>query len=124
MCNFLHTFTPSPILLQIGWLKIYWYGLFIALGALVAFLIFLYLAKKYSISKDTAYNLSFYLLIFGLLGDRLYYVLYAWPYYSQNLLDIFKIWQGGLAIHGAMIGGFLVIYFFSKKHKFNPWLIL
>jgi len=124
MFNFLHTFLPNPILLQIGWLKIYWYGLFIALGALVAFLIFLYLAKKYRISKDTVYNLSFYLLIFGLLGDRLYYVFYAWPYYSQNLLDIFKIWQGGLAIHGAMIGGLLVLYFFSKKHKLNPWLIL
>jgi phosphatidylglycerol:prolipoprotein diacylglycerol transferase len=116
MFNFLHTFQPQPILLEIGWLKIYWYGFLIAIGIVLAFLVILYLAKKYKLDKDHVYNLAFYLIVFGLIGDRLYYVIYAWDYYSQNLLDIFKIWQGGLAIHGAMIAGLLVLYIYGKKN--------
>jgi len=122
MFNFLHTFNPQPILLQIGFIKIHWYGFLIALGALLGFFVVLYLAKQYNIAKDDIYNLTFYLIIFGLIGDRLYYVVYAWNYYAQNWLDIFKIWQGGLAIHGAMIAGLLVIYFYCRHHKLNPWL--
>ena len=123
MFNFLHNFSPSPILVQIGFLKIHWYGLLIALGAFSGFLIVLYLAKQYGLKKDDIYNLAFYLIIFGLIGDRLYYVFYAWNYYSKNLLDIFKIWEGGLAIHGAMIAGFLVIYIYGQKMKISPWLL-
>lgn len=123
MFNFLHTFEPSPVLLQIGWLKIHWYGLLIAIGAVLGFWAVLYLARRYGIKKQQIYDLTFYLIIFGLIGDRLYYVFYAWDYYSQNLLDIFKIWQGGLAIHGAMIAGLIVIYLFAKKNKINPWLL-
>ncbi|MCX6744711.1 MAG: prolipoprotein diacylglyceryl transferase [Candidatus Parcubacteria bacterium] len=123
MFNFLHTFYPNPILLQIGWLKIHWYGFLIALGALLGLLVFLHLAKQYGLKKEQVYDLTFYLVIFGLIGDRLYYVIYAWPYYSQNWLDIFKIWQGGLAIHGAMISGLIVVYIFGKKQKINPWLL-
>jgi phosphatidylglycerol:prolipoprotein diacylglycerol transferase len=119
----LHTYNPQPILLQIGFLKIHWYGFLIAVGALLGFLVLLHLAKEYKLKKEDIYNYIFYLVIFGLIGDRLYYVIYAWPYYSQNLLDIFKVWQGGLAIHGAMIAGVLVMYFFGKKHKVNPWLL-
>jgi len=123
MINFLHTFEPQPILLQIGSFKIHWYGFLIAIGAVLGFVVVLYLAKQYKIKKDHIYNLAFYLIIFGLIGDRLYYVFYAWEYYSQNLLDIFKIWQGGLAIHGAMIAGLIVLYLYTKKHKLKLWLI-
>ena len=96
---------------------------FICLGFFLSFWAVLYLAKRYRIKKEQIYDLTFYLIIFGLIGDRLYYVFYAWDYYSQNLLDIFKIWQGGLAIHGAMIAGLIVIYLFAKKNKINPWLL-
>jgi phosphatidylglycerol:prolipoprotein diacylglycerol transferase len=119
----LHTYNPQPILVQIGFLKIHWYGFLIAIGALLGFLIVIHLAKEYGLKKEDVYNYLFYLIIFGLIGDRLYYVIYAWSYYSHNLLDIFKIWQGGLAIHGAMIAGVLVMYFFGKKYKINPWLL-
>lgn len=117
MFKLLHNFQPQPILLEISWFKIYWYGLLIALGILLSFSAILYLAKKYKLEKDHVYNLAFYLIIFGLIGDRLYYVIYAWDYYSQNLLDILKIWEGGLAIHGAMIAGLLVLYIYGKTHK-------
>jgi len=121
--NWLHNYSPQPILVKIGWLEIHWYGFLIALGAILAFVVVLKLGQKYGLKKEKIYDLAFYLIIFGLIGDRLYYVFYAWNYYSKNLLDIFKIWQGGLAIHGAMIAGILVIYFFGKKNKINPWLL-
>jgi phosphatidylglycerol---prolipoprotein diacylglyceryl transferase len=124
MFNFLHTFNPQSILFKLGFLEIHWYGFLIAIGAGLAFGVFYYLAKKYGLNKERVYDLTFYLVIFGLIGDRLYYVIYAWGYYSQNLLDIFKIWEGGLAIHGAMIAGIIVILVYAKRHKLSPWLIL
>lgn len=124
MFNFLHTYYPSPVLINLGWIQIRWYGLMIAIGALLGFLVLLYLGKRYGLKKDQLYDLTFYLVIFGLIGDRLYYVFYAWEYYSKNLLDIFKVWQGGLAIHGAMIAGLIVIYVFGRRKKINPWLLL
>ncbi|MFA5187835.1 MAG: prolipoprotein diacylglyceryl transferase [Patescibacteria group bacterium] len=124
MIQFLHNFLPQPILLHLAFLQIHWYGFLIALGALAGFGAVYSLARQYGIKKDDIYNLTFYLVIFGLIGDRLYYVFYAWPYYSQHLLDIFKIWEGGLAIHGAMIAGVLVIYIYGQRHKINFWLLL
>jgi len=124
MFYFLHNYLPSPILLKIGFLQIHWYGFLIALGALLGFLAVYHFAKQYGIKKDEIYDLTFYLIIFGLIGDRLYYVFYAWPYYSQHLGDILKIWEGGLAIHGAMIAGILVIIIYGQKHKINPWFLL
>lgn len=121
MFNWLHTYLPQPILLRLGPIEIHWYGFLIALGAFLGFLVLLYLIKQYGIKKDDFYNLAFWVIIFGLIGDRLYYVFYAWEYYSSHLLDIFKIWEGGLAIHGAMIAGILVTYIYCKKHKLNPW---
>jgi phosphatidylglycerol---prolipoprotein diacylglyceryl transferase len=124
MFNFMHTFNPQPILIKIGFLEIHWYGFLIALGACLAFAVVYYLSRQYALKNDDIYNLVFYAVIFGLLGDRLYYVFYAWEFYSKNLLDIFKIWEGGLAIHGAMIAGLAVVYIYAKKHKLSPWLIL
>jgi len=121
MFTWLHSFEPNPVLLDLSFIKIYWYGFLIAIGAILGFLIVLSLAKKYEIRKDDIYNLAFYVIIFGLIGDRLYYVFYAWDYYSQNLLDIVKIWQGGLAIHGAIIAGIIVVLIFAKKREINPW---
>lgn len=124
MFNFLHTFNPQPILIKLGFWEIHWYGLLIAFGALLGFLALYYLAKRYGLKKDDIYNLAFYVIVFGLLGDRLYYVIYAWQNYSQNLWDIFKIWEGGLAIHGAMIAGILVLLIYGKRHKIPFWLLL
>jgi len=123
MINFLHTYLPNPVLLDLGIIKIHWYGFLITLGIILGFIIIVNLAKKYQIEKNKIYDLAFWVLLVGLIFDRLYYVIYAWDYYQDNLLDIFKIWQGGLAIHGGIIGGFLALYLFSKKYKLN-WRLL
>jgi phosphatidylglycerol:prolipoprotein diacylglycerol transferase len=117
------TTSPSSILLHLGPVTVHWYGVLVVAGFLAGLGVLLYLFKNYGFKKEEAYDLFFYVIIFGLLGARLYYVAYAWSYYSENWLDIPKIWQGGLAIHGAIIGAFLTIYFYSQRKKWPVWLI-
>jgi len=113
---FLHTFQPSPIMLSFGPINIYWYGFFIVLGVISALLIAMKLGSYYGIKKETVIDLAFYLVIFGVIGARVYDVFFVeWSYFSGHLLDIFKVWQGGLAIHGAVIAGVITLYFFAKK---------
>lgn len=119
MFNFLHTFNPSPIIASIGPINIYWYGFFILLATLASLTVSLYLAKLYKIKTDTMIDLAFWLIIGGLLGARLYEALLELPYFLANPLSIFKIWQGGLAIHGAIIGGLLALWLYTKKNNFN-----
>jgi len=123
MINFLHTFSPNPILISLGPLHIYWYGMFIVLGILLAMSIAIKLASFYQVNKELIIDLAFYLIIGGVLGARIYDVLLNISYYSQNQLDIFKIWNGGLAIHGAIIAGCLIVYFYAKKKNINFWLL-
>ncbi len=121
--NFLHTFTPNPILINIGPLTIYWYGLFIVSGILAATLITLRLAGRAGVKKDTMVDLIFWAIIAGMVGARLYHVILELPYYLANPLDVFKVWQGGLAIHGAIIGGLLTVWLMSRKRSLDFWLL-
>ncbi|MFH1255307.1 MAG: prolipoprotein diacylglyceryl transferase [bacterium] len=121
MFNFFYTFHPSPILFSIGPINIHWYGFFIALGFLSALRAAIYLAKPHNIKKETIIDLSIWLIIFGIIGARIYDVFLEWRYFSSNFFDIFKIWQGGLAIHGAIIGGMAAVFMFGKKYKENFW---
>lgn len=121
MINWLHTFQPQPIIFSYSFISIHWYGLFIVLGILGALGISLRLAKYYKIKTDILFDLAFWLIIFGLIGARIYDDLLQLPYYIQNPWDAFKIWQGGLAIHGAIIAGLITIYFFAKKRKISFW---
>ncbi|MDD3711391.1 MAG: prolipoprotein diacylglyceryl transferase [Patescibacteria group bacterium] len=127
MLNFLHNFEPNSVMISWGFLKIYWYGFFIVLGMFLAFSLSLFLAKKYRIKKDTIIDLAFYLIIFGIIGARIYDIFLEWRYYIKNPIDAFKIWQGGLAIHGAILAGLITLWFFVKRVKidsfknFNQW---
>src|SRR3989338_6017425 len=114
---FLHTYHPQSILFTMGPVSIHWYGLFISLALIPCLLIAQKLFKAYKLSADKLYDLFFYLILFGVFGARLWHILSEFTYYSQNPLDIFKIWQGGLAIHGVLIAGILVIYFFKKINR-------
>jgi len=117
MFNPLHNFDPSPIIFSFGFVNIYWYGFFIVIAFIIAFLVILFLAKKYGIKKDDIIDLCFYLFIFGIIGARIYDIFLEWRYYLENPSDIFKIWEGGLAIHGAILAGIIVIIVFIKKKK-------
>ena len=125
MFNFLHTFHPTPVLISLGIIQIRWYGLFIVIGALLAMTVALKLAKHYNIKTDTMIDLSFYLILFGIIGARIYDDLLEVQYYIHHPLQTVEIWKGGLAIHGGIIAGAIVLYFFAKKqtkiNKQSTW---
>lgn len=121
MINFLHNFIPNPILLEAGFISLHWYGLFVVSGILATLLVTVELAKKFNISSDKVYNAGFYIIIFGLIGARVYSVFLDLPYYLQNPLHIFAVWQGGLAIHGGLIGAGLAIWLITKKSNSSFW---
>lgn len=107
----------NPVAFSIGSLEIKWYSLCILLGAILAYILILKEAKKFKINEDFIFNLFFYTLIFGILGARLYYVLFNWNLYASDIPSIFAIWNGGLAIHGGIIAGLITIYIYTKKHN-------
>lgn len=114
----------NPIFLEIGSIQIYWYSIFI----LIAFVIGGYLAfkeaKRFNISNEFMTNLFFYMIPIVLIGARLYYVVFNLDYYLANPIDILKVWEGGLAIHGGLIAGLLFLIFYTRKYKVNTMRML
>lgn len=108
-------------MINLGPASLHWYGLFVSLGILFALLVSLKLSKHFKVPKEIIWDLGFYLIIFGLLGARIYEVFLESSFYLKKPEQIIKIWEGGLAIHGAIIAGILTIYFFTKKYKINFW---
>lgn len=111
-----------PILVKIGPVTIYCYGLMVA----IAFLFGIYIARLEAIRKnikpDLIYDLSFYLVIGSLIGARLYYLAFFNPsIFIKDPVSILKIWQGGLAIHGAILGGIVTGLLFSRFRKISFW---
>lgn len=121
MLNIIHTFQPDAILFSWGLFTVYWYGLMIVLGITVALFISNLLNKFYGLSNNQLLDTSFYLIVFGIFGARLYDVFLELPHYLNNPLQILKIWEGGLAIHGAIITGLAVLYFSAKHYKVSFW---
>lgn len=121
---FLHHYQPLPVLISIGPFSVYWYGFFIALSVIFGFFIGSYLFKKYALTIDAYYDLVFYLVVFGVIGARLWHVFSEFSYYQKHLLDILKIWHGGLAIHGVILAGVLTLWAYSIIKKTNFWLVL
>lgn len=114
----------NPVLLDFGYIKIYWYSIMILLGAFVGGTLIIRESKKFKIPEDYIINLIMYCLIFGIIGARLYYCIFEWDYYSNHLLDIFKVWEGGLAIHGGIIFGLIFIIIYTRKYKVNTFRML
>ena len=106
----------NNVFFSLGGITIYWYSITMLLGILTGIYIAMKEAKKQHLN-DYLDNLIFYLILFGIIGARLYYVIFEFEVYKYNLIDIFKVWEGGLAIYGAVIAGALVVIYYSKKHK-------
>lgn len=121
MFNFLHTFKPQPILISLGPVNIYWYGLFLVLAILAALYVTSRLAKRENIPSQLVFDLAFWLIVWGIIGARIYDILLELPYYLQHPLQTLEIWRGGLAIHGAVIAGLIVVWQFSRQKKINFW---
>lgn len=113
----------NPVAIQLGPLKIQWYGLLIGIGALLGYLLANHEAKKRGLPKEMYADLLIIALPAAILGARLYYVIFRWENYVHNPLKIFAIWEGGLAIHGGLIASVLVGYLFAKKRGLSFWKI-
>lgn len=113
----------NRVFLQLGPITIYWYALFIMSGVALGLYLAIREGKRMGIKPDFFYDLVTYGLPISIIGARIYYVLFSWDYYSAHPEDIIKIWQGGIAIHGAIIASFIFGYFFCKKRNILLWLI-
>ena len=109
----------NSVALEVGPIKIYWYSLTMFAAILVATILIVRESKKQKINDNILIDLIFYGIISGILGARIYYVLFNLDYYLQDPLEIIKIWHGGIAIHGAIIGGLIFLILYSKKKKLN-----
>lgn len=107
----------NPVIFSIGNFEIRWYSVILLVAFLVGSYIISRESKRFGIEKGFMFNLIFWVVIFGIIGARLYYVLFNWDYYGSNLIEIVKIWNGGLAIHGGIIAGLLTIIIYTKKYK-------
>lgn len=113
----------NRVFLQLGPITIYWYAVFIMSGVALGLFLAIREGKKMGINSEFFYDLVTYGLPISIIGARIYYVAFSWDYYSSHPEDIIKIWQGGIAIHGAIIASFIFGYFFCKKRKVSFWLV-
>jgi phosphatidylglycerol:prolipoprotein diacylglycerol transferase len=111
----------NPIAFTIGSVSITWYSIIILVGVIVAWIMIAAESKKFGIKSDFVTNLLFWSILFGILGARLYYVAFKWSYYSNHLSEIYKVWEGGLAIHGGIIAGFITLLAYCKMNKLPLW---
>ena len=114
----------NRVLFQYKWLTIHWYSVCILLAVIFASSVIIREAKRKNISKDFTINLIFWCLVMGFIGARLYYVGFNFDLYKNNPIDILKIWEGGLAIHGGLIAGFLMFLVYTTKYNIDKKVML
>src|SRR5699024_9930876 len=113
----------DPIAFELGPISVHWYGIIIAVGILMGYFIAQESIKRTGFDKDTLVDIIFWSAIFGFIVARIYFVIFQWPYYAQNLIEIPMIWYGGIAIHGGLIGGFITGIIVCKQKNINPFQI-
>lgn len=109
-----------PASFQIFGRTIYWYGAIIALAFMLALYYCSHSAPRYGLTPDSVYDLVLWVLPIGIIGARIYYVIFQWENYSQNLWDVFKIWNGGLAVFGGILTGLATIAVWCRVKKVPP----
>jgi phosphatidylglycerol---prolipoprotein diacylglyceryl transferase len=114
-------FTSPGTGFSLGPLHLRWYGLLIASAVLLGITLAQRLGRSRGIDSDTISDIAIWLVVGAIPCARLYYVLFEWPYYSQHPEQIPQVWQGGIAIHGAIIGGILAALIFAKLRRMSFW---
>lgn len=114
----------DPIAFELLGFEIRWYSIFILTAVFVAYYLIMNESRRQKVKTDFVFNLIFWTIIFGIIGARLYYVAFSFADYKENLIEILKVWNGGLAIHGGIIAGLLTIILYCKKYKVNTIKIL
>ena len=113
--------SPSQILCTVFGLNIYYYGVIMALAIAIGVLVSDWAGTKFfALKKETIIDLAPYLIIFGIIGARLYYCILSYDFYLRFPTEIIAIRHGGISIHGAILGGLIGLWIFAKRHKINP----
>lgn len=110
--------------ISIGGFEIAYYGIVIALGMALGVSLIFRIARKSGQNEDMYVDLTLVTMICAIIGARLYYVLFSWEDYKDNLMEIFHIRNGGLAIYGGVLTGILTVWIFSRIKKKNVWLLM
>lgn len=114
----------NPVFFSIFGLEIRYYSLFILIGVFLSYFMMIREAKKFNISADDIFNMFFWTIIIGIIGARLYYVVFNWEYFGSHISEIWQIWQGGLAIHGGIIFGLITMSICARKYNLRLLRIL
>ena len=113
--------SPGPLVVQLGPFALRWYGLLIALAVLLGLALATRLARARGIDPTALPDLLPLLVLGAVIGARLYYVALEWRQYAGNWGDMIAIWHGGIAIHGALIGGLLVTVLYCRWRHLAFW---
>lgn len=114
----------NPIAFHLGPIEVHWYGIIIASGVILAVYLAVTEGKKRGINPDDIYDMILWALPAALICARLYYVIFQWGYYKNNPGEIIKIWDGGIAIYGSLIGAMIVVIWFCRSRFIPVWLML
>ncbi|MGE7919972.1 prolipoprotein diacylglyceryl transferase [Viridibacillus sp. NPDC093762] len=113
----------NPVALELGPISVRWYGVIIAMGIIIAFLIGQREMVKRGFHEEFLTDLLIWAVPISIICARIYYVIFKWDFYSANPGEIIQIWHGGIAIHGALIGAFITTYIFTKKRGVSFWKV-
>lgn len=108
---------PDAVAFEIFGFEIRWYALIITTGLMLGFWLILKRSGKYGINTDHLYDIFIFTVPSAIIGARAYYVFFEWDFYRLHPEKIIQIWNGGLAIHGAVFAGIAAVYFVCKHHK-------
>lgn len=103
--------------------EVYWYGIIIGIGVLLALALALHEAKRTGQNPENYVDVALFGIIFAVIGARMYYVIFSWELYADNPLKIFALREGGLAIYGGIIAGIITVIVYTKKKGLNFWLV-
>ncbi len=118
------SFQPiNPIAFSLGPIQVHWYGVIIGVGIALALWVAMREGEKRGLDKDLFADLMLWAIPISILSARIYYVIFQWDYYVQHPSEILAIWNGGIAIHGALIGAVVTAFIFTKKRGVSFWKV-
>ena len=118
------TVDPSPVAFTVFGKDIYWYGIIIASGFLLAVLYMLHRAKDFGVTQDDVLDMILWAAPIGVVCARLYYCIFYWELYEDDPISMLYIWEGGLAIYGGIIGGVITLLVVAKVKKIPAPVLL
>lgn len=114
----------NRVAIDLGGIQIYWYGIIIGVGVMLGLWLAIRESERRGLHKEVFVDLILFAVPISIICARIYYVIFQWGYYSQHPGEIIQIWNGGIAIHGALIGAVLTAIVFAKVRRVSFWKLV